>query len=67
MNQLKNCVSYAALFVLLALAGAASAQDRAPATFGSVGFGSGAAGPIGAGDLVEIDVYKRQHLGVIRR
>jgi polysaccharide export outer membrane protein len=62
MNQLKNCVSYAAVFVLLALAGVASAQDHAPATFGSVGFGSGAAGPIGAGDLVEMSVFDTPEL-----
>lgn len=62
MHELKNCVSYAAVFVLLALAGAASAQDRAPATFGSVGFGSGAAGPIGAGDLVEMSVFDTPEL-----
>jgi len=47
---------------LLALAGTASAQDRAPATFGSVGFGSGAAGPIGAGDLVEMSVFDTPEL-----
>ena len=62
MHELKNCVSYAAVFVLLALAGVASAQDRAPATFGSVGFGSGAAGPIGAGDLVEMSVFDTPEL-----
>jgi polysaccharide biosynthesis/export protein len=67
MNQLKNCVSYAALFVLLALAGTASAQDHAPATFGgtgfgSSGFGSGAASPIGAGDLVEMSVFDTPEL-----
>jgi len=62
MHELKNCVSYAAVFVLLALAGTASAQDRAPATFGSVGFGSGAAGPIGAGDLVEMSVFDTPEL-----
>jgi polysaccharide export outer membrane protein len=62
MNELKNCVSYAAVFVLLALAGTASAQDRAPATFGDAGFGSGAAGPIGAGDLVEMSVFDTPEL-----
>src|SRR5208282_2791473 len=67
MNHLKNCVSYAALFVVLALAGTASAQDHAPATlggtgFGGGGFGSGAAGPIGAGDLVEMSVFDTPEL-----
>jgi polysaccharide export outer membrane protein len=67
MNQLKNRVSYGALFVLLALAGVASAQDHAPAfggaAFGgSAGFGSGAAGPIGAGDLVEMSVFDTPEL-----
>jgi polysaccharide export outer membrane protein len=52
----------------LALAGAASAQDHAPATFASAGFGSGtgfgsgAAGPIGAGDLVEMSVFDTPEL-----
>lgn len=69
MNQLKNCVSYTALFILLALAGTASAQDHAPAPFGGMastlgggGFGSGAAGPIGAGDLVEMSVFDTPEL-----
>jgi len=65
MNQLQNCVRYAALLVLLAFAGTAGAQDRAPATIGggfSGGFGSGAAGPIGAGDLVEMSVFDTPEL-----
>jgi polysaccharide export outer membrane protein len=69
MNQLKNYVSCAALLILMALAtGAASAQDRAPATLGGTGFaggtgfGSGAAGPIGAGDLVEMSVFDTPEL-----
>ena len=64
MKPLKNCVSYTALFVLLALAGTASAQDHATATFGGggAGFGSGAAGPIGAGDLVEMSVFDTPEL-----
>jgi polysaccharide export outer membrane protein len=67
MNQLKNYVSYGALFVLLALAQVASAQDHVPAfggaAFGgSAGFGSGAAGPIGAGDLVEMSVFDTPEL-----
>jgi polysaccharide export outer membrane protein len=68
MKHRMNYVRYAALLVLLALAGAASAQDHAPATFGSAGFGSGtgfgsgAAGPIGAGDLVEMSVFDTPEL-----
>jgi polysaccharide export outer membrane protein len=66
MNYLKNCVSYVAVFVLLVLAGTASAQDHAPAPlgggFGGGGFGSGAAGPIGAGDLVEMSVFDTPEL-----
>ena len=69
MKQLNNCVNCAALFVLLALAvGAASAQDHAPTTLGgssfggNAGFGSGAAGPIGAGDLVEMSVFDTPEL-----
>ncbi len=69
MKHLNNCVNCAALFVLLALAvGAASAQDHAPTTLGgssfggNAGFGSGAAGPIGAGDLVEMSVFDTPEL-----
>jgi polysaccharide export outer membrane protein len=69
MNQLKNCVSCIALFALLAFAGTASGQEHAPGTFGGVvsalgggGFGSGAAGPIGAGDLVEMSVFDTPEL-----
>jgi polysaccharide export outer membrane protein len=64
MNQLKNCVSCAALLALFVLAGIASAQDHAPTAFGGnvTGFGSGAAGPIGAGDLVEMSVFDTPEL-----
>jgi polysaccharide export outer membrane protein len=63
MNQLKNCANYAALLVVLTLAASASAQDRGTATFGGgSGFGSGAAGPIGAGDLVEMSVFDTPEL-----
>src|SRR5580700_1642283 len=68
MKHRMNCVRYTALLVLLAFAGAASAQDHAPATFASAGFGSGtgfgsgAAGPIGAGDLVEMSVFDTPEL-----
>src|SRR5215467_12519238 len=64
MNPLKNCVNWAALFILLVVCGTALAQEHAAttfgasaATFGSVGFGSGSAGPIGAGDLIEMTVF----------
>ena len=64
MDHLKNCVSWAALFFLLAACGTSSAQDHSAGTFGgsastlaSTGFGSGSAGPIGAGDLVEMTVF----------
>ncbi len=67
MNQLRNCVSYTALCILLALLGTSSGQDHAAATFaagfgGGAGFGSGAAGPIGAGDLVEMSVFDTPEL-----
>jgi polysaccharide export outer membrane protein len=63
MNQLKNCAKHAALLVVLTLTASASAQDRGTATFGGgSGFGSGAAGPIGAGDLVEMSVFDTPEL-----
>jgi len=64
MNQLKNYASYGALFVLLALAGTGSAQDHGPSDprGAGMGFGSGAAGPIGAGDLVEMSVFDTPEL-----
>jgi polysaccharide export outer membrane protein len=67
MNQLRNCVSYTALCILLALLGTSSGQDHAAATSaagfgGGAGFGSGAAGPIGAGDLVEMSVFDTPEL-----
>jgi polysaccharide export outer membrane protein len=50
-------------FLLLALA-TAGAQDRAAVagSSGGNGFGSGAAGPIGAGDLVEMSVFDTSEL-----
>jgi polysaccharide export outer membrane protein len=54
-----------ALFTLLAVlawVGAAVAQDHAPAAAVNVGFGSGAAGPIGAGDLVEMTILDTPEL-----
>jgi polysaccharide export outer membrane protein len=62
MKQLMNCVRFTALIVLITLAGTASAQDHAPGTLGGAGFGSGAAGPIGAGDLVEMSVFDTPEL-----
>ena len=55
------------LFFLLALLGSTStAQDRSAVTSSigssSQGFGSGAAGPIGAGDLVEMSVFDTPEL-----
>jgi polysaccharide export outer membrane protein len=54
------------LFFLLVALGAACAQDRAPGATatasGGTGFGSGAAGPIGAGDLVEMSVFDTPEL-----
>lgn len=62
MNRLKNCTRYASLFVVITLAVSVSAQDRGAATFSGGGFGSGAAGPIGAGDLVEMSVFDTPEL-----
>jgi len=69
MKQSNICSKYfVTLFFLLAvLATGAIAQER-PAPGGSsigasgVGFGSGAAGPIGAGDLVEMSVFDTPEL-----
>lgn len=68
MNQRKNCLQQTAWLVLLACAATAFAQDRAPAALSgsgfanTAGFGSGAAGPIGAGDLVEMSVFDTPEL-----
>ncbi len=63
-----------AILLLLAMLTilSASAQQRTsvnsqsilppPTTFGSTGFGSGAAGPIGAGDLLEMSVFDTPEL-----
>jgi polysaccharide export outer membrane protein len=61
MNKYKNGISCATLFVLLACAGTV-AQDHAPAMLASPGFGSGAAGPIGAGDLIEMSIFDTPEL-----
>ena len=65
----KNYVKRVAVLILLAIATAtAYAQDHPPSLIGSpglggaVGFGSGAAGPIGAGDLVEMSVFDTPEL-----
>jgi polysaccharide biosynthesis/export protein len=67
LNQPKHFVSYLAVLVLLFLAvTAALAQQRPvanPALNGSTGgFGSGAAGTVGAGDLVEMSVFDTPEL-----
>jgi len=59
------------VWIALILVGCALAQGRPqmsmstsipPTTLGGVGFGSGAAGPIGAGDLVEMSVFDTPEL-----
>ncbi len=70
MRQLFNRyvrVFPAVLFVLTLLPPSRGAQGQKPSDAGSVGsasagFGSGAAGPIGAGDLVEMSVFDTPEL-----
>jgi polysaccharide biosynthesis/export protein len=68
MKHMKTNSTIWSLFFLIAfVAGIACAQERgsnAPqvSSFGSGGFGSGAAGPIGAGDLVEMSVFDTPEL-----
>jgi polysaccharide export outer membrane protein len=60
------------IFLVTLAVVSASAQQRTstssqpilppPTTFGSTGFGSGAAGPIGAGDLLEMSVFDTPEL-----
>ena len=60
------------MWIVMALAaGASMAQDRSqmsmlrlipPTTLGGIGFGSGAAGPIGNGDLIEMSVFDTPEL-----
>jgi polysaccharide export outer membrane protein len=58
--------TFSILFFLLLALGTAGAQDRASAatsgSSGGTGFGSGAAGPIGAGDLIEMSVFDTPEL-----
>jgi polysaccharide biosynthesis/export protein len=61
MTKYKREVRYATLFILLACAGIV-AQDRSAVPSAGVGFGSGAAGPIGAGDLVEMSIFDTPEL-----
>ena len=68
MNQMKTYSKTWSPFLLIVLAaGLVSAQEKgsnlpqAP-SFGSTGFGSGAAGPIGAGDLLEMSVFDTPEL-----
>jgi polysaccharide biosynthesis/export protein len=63
MTKHRNGIRFAALLVLLACAGNTRAQDHASVVpLSSQGFGSGAAGPIGAGDLVEMSVFDTPEL-----
>jgi polysaccharide export outer membrane protein len=68
MKQSKACSTYfvVQLFLLILLAMTSTAQEKSAAgsSIGSsgVGFGSGAAGPIGAGDLVEMSVFDTPEL-----
>jgi polysaccharide export outer membrane protein len=64
MTQSKTVCRLNILFFLLLALGAAWAQDKASAgsSGSSGGFGSGAAGPIGAGDLVEMSVFDTPEL-----
>jgi polysaccharide biosynthesis/export protein len=65
---LNSCIEYlVALLLLLALvATAATAQEKSVSSgrlsSSSGGFGSGAAGPIGAGDLIEMSVFDTPEL-----
>ncbi len=68
MKRLNVCSNYLVVpfFLLALLATTSTAQDRSAASSnmgsGSTGFGSGAAGPIGAGDLVEMSVFDTPEL-----
>jgi polysaccharide biosynthesis/export protein len=67
MKWIKTCSKTCTLFLLMLCTGAMSAQERMPATsagttFGGSGFGSGAAGLIGAGDLLEMSVFDTPEL-----
>ena len=61
MTRSRNALLLA-LLLLLACAGIALGQEHAPTPATSVGFGSGAAGPIAAGDLVEMSVLDTPEL-----
>jgi polysaccharide biosynthesis/export protein len=60
MVKHKNAICCVTVCFLLVCAGTMRAQ--APAALPSVGFGSGTAGPIGAGDLVEMSVFDTPEL-----
>jgi polysaccharide export outer membrane protein len=67
MKQMRTYSKVRTLFFLILCTGIVSAQERVPTTspvagFGSTGFGSGAAGPIGAGDLLEMSVFDTPEL-----
>ncbi len=62
MSKFRNNHRLLTLAVLLAWAGTAVGQEHAPAPTANVGFGSGAAGPISAGDLVEMTILDTPEL-----
>lgn len=62
MTISRNINRLLTLLLLLTCAGFAVAQDHAPAPVASVGFGSGAVGPIGAGDLIEMSILDTPEL-----
>jgi polysaccharide export outer membrane protein len=68
MKDMRTYSRIWSLFFLLIIAvGFLPAQERTPnpsqaSSFGSSGFGSGAAGPIGAGDLLEMSVFDTPEL-----
>jgi polysaccharide export outer membrane protein len=64
MPQSKTIGNLNVMFFLLLALATACAQDRASIAGSSIGggFGSGAAGPIGAGDLIEMSVFDTPEL-----
>jgi polysaccharide biosynthesis/export protein len=67
MKQMRTNSRTWSLFLLIVFAVGSVAQERGPnpspaSTFGGSGFGSGAAGPIGAGDLLEMSVFDTPEL-----
>jgi polysaccharide biosynthesis/export protein len=62
MTKSRNTNRLLTVLLLLACTTSAVAQDHTPAAAASVGFGSGAAGPIGAGDLIEMSILDTPEL-----